>query len=173
MDNYLDLVKGEDTWIATTMGKGLPMLSLATKANRSHISQGSHDLSPQPSRSLDLRSTRLWCSNQAMLSYMHAQEPKKPLLKSQVNPILFWHPNTFVTQFCICETKTYHMLLCHFCGNQWYPLNPLALWSALMVVLVEMELSSSSYGQNKLARTRARTHTHTHVFVSWSTSIGS
>ena len=31
MDNYLDLVKGEDTRIATMMGKGLPMLALATK----------------------------------------------------------------------------------------------------------------------------------------------
>ena len=84
MDNYLDLVKGEDTWIATTMGKGFPMLSLATKVNRSHICQGSHDLSPQPSRSLDLRSTRLQCSNQAMLAYIHAQVPKEATPKVSI-----------------------------------------------------------------------------------------
>ena len=70
--------------------KGVPKLSLATKVNRSHICQGSHDLSPQPSGSLDLRSTRLRYSNQAMLAYMHAQGPKEatPKVSSQYDLVL-------------------------------------------------------------------------------------
>ena len=93
-----------------------------------------------------------------MLVYMHAQGPKEatPKVSSQSN--LVFAPKH------LGDTKTYHMLLCHFCDDQWYPLNPLALWSALMVVLVEMEFSSSKYEPNKLTHTHTLTTTHIHIF---------
>ena len=65
------------------------MLEQAIKVAHCITCQGSHDLSPQPSRSLDLKSTRLRHSNQAMFSYMHAQAPKEatPKVSSQLDPV--------------------------------------------------------------------------------------
>ena len=37
MDNFLDLVKEEDTWIATMVEKGAPKLFLANKVTCTHI----------------------------------------------------------------------------------------------------------------------------------------
>ena len=82
-----------------------------------------------------------------MPSYMHAQDTSKPY------PKVSSQNNLGVRQFHMGDTITYHKLLCHFCDDQGHPPIPLALWSAIMVVLVEMEFSSSSYEPNKLGDT--------------------
>ena len=98
---------------------------------------------------------------------MHAQDTSEP------NPKVSSQNDLGVTQFRMGDTRAYHTFLCHFCDDQGHPPIPLALWSALMVVLVEMEFSSSSYEPNKLTHTHAHHDTHTYVFMSCSTSISS
>ena len=94
---------------------------------------------------------------------MHTQDTSEP------NPKVSSQNDLGVTQFHMGDTRTYHTFLCHFCDDQGHPPIHLALWSALMVVLVEMEFSSSSYEPNKLIHTHTLTTTRTHTFLSYAT----
>ena len=61
-----------------------------------------------------------------------------------------------MTQFCMSELKMYDMVLFHQNDEQTHPLNPHALWNAIMVVWVEMVHSTPSYDP----RNHVYIHTH-------------